>query len=149
MVKKLSFNTNKKKKFDLLTNKTKLILGIISLITGIIIFVFKPFYVEWFMLLFLIPAIGLIIPNDEIKNSRALGIFTFFIVIIILYTSVNGYLNAYHTLTNLFLTNQISHVPTASEISYCTNTYLIIIIYAVYNIICGIIFFIPTGEEDF
>lgn len=131
-------------------NKTKTLLGIISIIICAILLFIKPSYVEWYFILFLIPAIGLIVPIDSIdlKNSRILGILTFLLVIIILYLSFNGYSNAYHTMTDLYLTNQISHLPTTAEISAYTNSYLMIIIYAIYNIICGAIFFIPTSDEE-
>lgn len=131
-------------------NKTKTLLGIISIIICLILWFIKPFYVEWYFVLFLIPAIGFILPIDSIdlKNSRMLGILTFLLVIIILYLSFKGYSNAYHTMTDLYLTNQISHLPTTAEISNCTNTYLMIMIYAIYNILCGIVYFIPTSDEE-
>lgn len=126
------------------TNNRKTMFGIASIIICAILLYIKPFYVEWYMLLLIIPAIGLIIPNDSIKNSHILGIITFLIVIFILYVSINGFLNTYPIMSNLYLTNQISHVPTASEISHCANTYLLIIAYSIYNIICGVMYFIPT-----
>ena len=130
-------------------DKHKTIVGTVSIILCaificIILFVFKPLYVEWYMLILLIPAVGLIISKDSIKNSHILGVITFGLVILVFYLSFNGYSNTYHTLTNLYLTSQINHVPTSSEISSLTNTYGLMMFYAGYNILCGIMYFIPT-----
>ena len=145
-IKQLNFDTIIEKLLCV-DNLIKFLIGIVSVIFCIVIIIYKPVYVELFMLLFLIPAIGLIFPFSSIKNSHIMGIITFILVIFILCISIMGYLNAYHTLTNLYLSNQINHVPTLNEINNCKSTYLLIILYAIYNIVCGVVYFIPTYDD--
>ena len=130
-----------------ITNKTKTILGILSLILCIIVRLITPYYVGFAMLLFAIPAICLIIPIDSIKNARIIAIITFVFVAVAILLSLEGILNPYSVLSNLFVNGQMSTVPTMGDITTCVIGNLIVVIYALFNILCGISFFAPTTSD--
>ena len=122
--------------------------GIISLIFGIIVLCIIPFYIEYYLIiLFLIIALCLIFGNDEVKNFKPLGIITFLLVIFVIYTSVMGISNSSSIVTDLYFSGRLPVIPSVNDIATCTIGYIIMLIYAVYNIVCGGMFFIPTVDD--
>ena len=134
--------------FGFVTSKIKSIVGAISLILCIAVYLITPPYIEFYLILpFLIFAIFLIIPNDSIQNFKPLGIILIVFAAFVIYFAVNGILNTYDVLTNLYLAGQFTTLPTASDISACSTGYGIVLAYAIINIILGGLFFIPTSWD--
>lgn len=128
-------------------DKTKMIVGILSIILAIVVYIITSPYVVYWIFLFLIPAIALIVPVDAIKNNKLIGILTFIFVVIVAYFAINGMLNTYEILSNMYVEGLLSSVPSTSLINEYSNANLIALIYALFNIICGALFFIPTSRE--
>ncbi|ADC47193.1 hypothetical protein mru_1343 [Methanobrevibacter ruminantium M1] len=132
-----------------INNNFKMIVGILSIILAIVVYFITPPYIEFYLIfVFLIPAIALIVPNDAIKNSRAIGALTFILVIIVAYFAISGMLGAYDVLTNMYVNGLINSTPSTSDISACSNGYLMVLIYALFNIFCGALFFKRTSSID-
>jgi multisubunit Na+/H+ antiporter MnhG subunit len=134
--------------FGFVTSKIKTIVGVISLILGLLVFFITPSYIEFYLIIpFIIFAIFLIIPKDSIQNSKPLGAILIIFAAIVIYFTINGILNTYDVLTNLYLAGKFTTLPTASDISACSTGYGIVLAYAILNIIFGGLFFIPTSED--
>ncbi|WP_162685697.1 hypothetical protein [Methanosphaera sp. BMS] len=96
------------------------------------------------MLLLLIPAIGLIIPKDSIKNSRIMPIISLLIIAFVVYTSLHGFLYPADTLSNIYFNGVLYTVPGISDINTCSMGNLLVIVFALINIICAVLYYIPT-----
>ena len=136
--------------FGFVTSKIKTIVGVISLILGVLVFFITPSYIEFYLIIpFLIFAIFLIIPKDSIQNAKIIGVLLIIFAAFVIYSAVNGILNTYDVLTNLYLAGQFTTLPTASDISACSTGYGIVLAYAILNIIFGGLFFIPTSGDPY
>ncbi|WP_405284774.1 hypothetical protein [Methanobrevibacter sp.] len=135
----------------LFTNRNKMILGIISIIFGIIVFFLTSAFVPFYLVIpFFILAICLIVPSDVVKNSKIIGVIFVLYSLFVIYSTITVVLNPYDVVTNLYLSGQFSTTPGASEVSACFNAFLIALIYAIYNLVCSFAFFFKTsGEGDF
>ena len=132
----------------LFTNSNKMILGVISLIFGIVVFFLTSTYVPFYLIIpFFVLAICLIVPSDEIKNNKYLGIIFVLFSLFAIYSAISVLMNPYDLVTNLYLSGQFSTTPGASEVNACTTAYLIALIYALYNLVCSISFFFTTSSE--
>lgn len=136
--------------FGFVTSKIKTIVGVISLILGILVFFITPSYIEFYLIIpFIIFAIFLIIPKDSIQNEKIIGALLIIFAAFVIYSAINGILNTYDVLTNLYLAGKFTTLPTASDISACSTGYSIVLAYAILNIIFGGLFFIPTSGDSY
>ena len=131
-----------------INNKTKIAVGALSIVLSIIVYIMTPPYIEFYLIfLFWIPAILLLVPNDAIKSSKPIGVLTIILVAVVAYLAINGIMNVYDITTNLYVTGQLPTVPTANDISTCTMGYTMVLIYALFNLICAALFFIPSSSK--
>lgn len=130
-----------------INDKNKTILGIIFILLCIFIRLMTPYYIESYMLLLLIPAIGLIIPRDYIKNSHLIPIITIFIIILVICTSINGLLNPIDTLSYLYSKGILNAIPESNDLFTFFIGNMIVVIFALLNIICAAVYFIPTTRK--
>lgn len=131
-----------------INNNTKIAVGALSIVLGIIVYMMTPPYIEFYLIfLFLIPAILLIVPNDAIKSSTPIGVLTIVLVAVVAYLAINGIMNVYDITTNLYVSGQLPTVPTANDISTCTMGYTMVLAYALFNLICAALFFIDTTSK--
>lgn len=130
------------------TSRKKSVVGVISIILCILVFFLTPPYIEWYLIIpFAIFAIFLIIPHDTLQYNKVIGAILIIFSIFVIYTSINGVLNPYDVATNLYVNGYFSTTPTTSEISSCAMGYGIVLIYAIINILFGVLFFIPSTVD--
>lgn len=136
---------------DFVTNSTKMIMGILSIIFGIVAFFLTSTYVPFYYIMpFFVVAICLIVPSDKIKNDKRIGGLFAVISLIVMILTIMVVINPYDVVTNLYVSGQFTTAPGASEISACVTAYIIAFVYALYNLLCSLSFFLTTsGEDDF
>lgn len=134
-------------KFSFVTSKFKRIMGLFLILLCVIVRLITPFYIEiyWFIPFF-IPAIGLIF-NDNTQNSRIFAAIGIFFSLCLIYVSIWGILDPYTNITNLYLNGILNIIPTMGDISTCVIGNIIMVVYAIVNIICCGLFFIPTSGD--
>lgn len=129
------------------SSRFKRIIGVFLIILCVIVRLITPFYIEiyWFIP-FLIPAIGLII-NDTTQNSRILAVIGIFFGLCLIYVSIGGILDPYSHIASLYMKGILSVIPSMSDISTCVIGNIIMVVYAIVNMICCGLLFIPTSMD--
>lgn len=129
------------------TSKFKGIIGGVLILLCVIARLITPFYIEtyWFIP-FLIPAIGLIL-NDKTQNSKIFAGIGILFGLILIYVSIGGILDPYAHVANLYFNGMLGSVPGISDISTCVIGNLIMVVYAILNMVCCGLFFIPTSRD--
>lgn len=125
-------------------NNLKTKTGLLFIVLCFIIRLITPYYIGHYLLLLLIPAIGLIIPKDSIKNSHIMPIISLLIIAFVIYTSIHGFLYPADTLSNLYFNGVLYTVPGINDINTCSMGNLLVIVFALLNIICAALYYIPT-----
>lgn len=133
--------------FKFVTSKNKRIIGVFLILLCVIVRLISPFYIEiyWFIP-FLIPAIGLIL-NDMTQNSKIFAVIGILFGICLIYVSMVNIFNPYAIVANLYFNGMLGSVPEMSDISTCVIGNIIMIVYAILNMVCCALFFIPTSRD--
>lgn len=132
----------------LFTNRNKLILGIISLVFGIVVFFMASTFVPFYLIIpFFVLAVCLMVPSDAVKNSKIIGVIFVLFSLFVIYSTITVIINPYDVVTNLYVNGILPTTPGPTEISACTTAYTIALIYAIYNLLCSISFFFATSSE--
>ena len=128
-------------------DRMKAIIGWIFIALCIFVRCVAPYYIEQYMLLLAIPAFGLISKRDYIKNSHIMSIITLILIVLVVVTSLSGLLNPTGTLAYLYYNGVLTVVPDANDVFTCSIGNLIVIIFALLNLICAAVYCIPTTTK--
>lgn len=133
--------------FRFVTSRFKRIIGIFMIILGIILRLVTPFYIETYLFIpFLILAILLIL-NDTTQNSRIFAAIGMLAGLVIIYFSAGGIIDPYSHVAGLYFDGLLGSVPQISDVSTCVIGNVIMVVYAVVNMICCGLFLIPTSMD--
>ena len=132
-----------------ITYEKKTILGVVSIILFFLAWIIAPSAGLLSYLIIAIPGILLIIPSETIKNSKILGVITLIIIIIALVLSLDMWMNPgsyvepsyYWDIWNFdsYWAAAESRVRVAGAMQS---------LYALFNLICCVMFFIPTPKQE-
>lgn len=141
-----------------ITDKTKVIFGVIVLIFGLLLLGLLGVKFILSVILIALPAILLLIPNDNIKNSRIIGIILIIWLIINLLGYLIGVIDPYSyfesnydfmTAGYEFSGNGMNYFSEIDMLqSYAFFSCIIMSIYTIINIFGALLFFVPTHREN-
>lgn len=141
-----------------ITDKTKVIFGVIVLIFGLLLLGLLGVKFILSVILIALPAILLLMPNDNIKNSRIIGIILIIWLIINLLGYLIGVINphSYFESNYNFITagyqfsgNDMYYFSEIDMLErYAFISCIMMSIYTIVNIFGALLFFVPTSREN-
>ena len=135
-----------------ITWKSKTTYGLLMIILGLVIWGFIHNYVEFIdILVLMIPSILLVVPYENVRNSKVLGIFLAILLVIVIILSIINLTGA----ETYVYTNVYNLYGSSLADSYYSSLYSAIIVacvaqiaYAILNLVSAFMLTVPTEKDN-